>query len=80
MTDRIRVRIHLDDHWTVRLAIECPSCGAVQETPANTAHSGEEFVCDCGEDVRLTAEALAPVQHELDALKGHIEQTVSVVL
>jgi len=66
----MRVRIQLDEHWALSIAFECPSCGKWQSTSVQTAYTGEEFVCECGEDVRITADALQSLRQELDEMKA----------
>ena len=65
----MKARIELDEHYTLILALQCPSCGNWQHTAVHTAFSGKEFTCDCCEEVRINAASLTPVQKELQSLQ-----------
>jgi RNase P subunit RPR2 len=76
MENDVKVHIRCDQKWCLHLSLECPLCGAQQEFPIATASSGEEFVCECGEDVRVTAASMHPVRRELEEIKHLIEKTI----
>ena len=64
----MKARIELDEHYTLSLALQCPSCGSWEHTAPHTAFSGKEFTCDCGEEIRISAASLTPVRKELQSL------------
>jgi len=66
----MKARLELDEHYTLSLAPQCPSCGNWEHTAPHTAFSGKEFTCDCGEEVRLSAAAMTAVQDELQGLRS----------
>ena len=66
----MKARIELDEHFTFLLGLKCPSCGKWESSSIHTAFSGKEFSCDCGEEIRITPQALTAVQKEMEGLRS----------
>lgn len=80
MSENINFSFQFSDDMTLTLEVECPSCGTWQATPVIFAHTGEEFVCGCGESFPLRTEALVPVQKLVEDIKTFGNRTVSVAV
>ena len=78
MENNVKVHFRWSPDWQLRMLLECPICTKQQELAFDSVATGEEFTCECGEDIRLTPGALLPVRHELDELQHLIQKTVTL--
>lgn len=76
--NRTNIHIQLDERWQLSLAVECPSCKKLQRMSLVNIHTGEEFVCDCGEDIPLSTEALYPVRKELEEIRHLANKSIAL--
>ncbi|MEE4284204.1 MAG: hypothetical protein V2I41_19870 [Pseudomonadales bacterium] len=76
MENPVKVHFHCNLQGCITLALQCPTCGEQQGLPITDVDSGIGFICKCGEDIPIHAEALKPVAHELEELRHLIQRTI----
>jgi hypothetical protein len=76
MENPVKIHFHCNLQGSIILALQCPTCGEQQDLPITDVDSGIGFICKCGEDIPIHAEALKPVAHELEELRHLIQRTI----
>lgn len=80
MENPVQVHFHCNAEGQIALSLGCPGCGQSQALPISAVRTGLGFVCPCGEEIPLHAEALAPVAQELQELRHLIERTITLAV
>lgn len=76
MENPVTIHFHCNSQGCINLTIQCPTCNDQQDLPIADVTSGIGFICKCGEDFPIHAEALKPVARELDELYHLIQRTI----
>ncbi len=76
MENNVKVHMSVDANFCVQLELECPACHARQKLPIEAPHTGEGFVCECGEEFPLAVAAMHPVARELEEIRRLVKKTV----
>lgn len=76
MENPVKIHFHCNPQGCITLTIQCPTCNDQQDLPIADVNSGIGFMCKCGEDFPIHAEALKPVALELDELQHLIQRTI----
>ncbi|XOV85101.1 MAG: hypothetical protein ACFHXK_08230 [bacterium] len=74
----MKIHFQCNAQGCIKLAIQCPTCSELQDLPIADVQSGIGFICKCGEEFPLHAQALKPVAHEVDELRHLIRRTITV--
>ena len=78
MENPVKVHFQCNPDGCIEMSLQCPTCGEQQNLPAADVPTGIGFICPCGEDIPLHAEALKPIAHELEELRHLIARTITL--